>query len=50
MGKGFFQVPIASCEPVHSFEPNSNERISTLASYTKMMSEGIDMPMYIGSE
>jgi len=50
MGKGFFQVPIASCEPVHSFEPNSNERISTLAAYTKMMSEVIDIPMYIGSE
>ena len=50
MGKGFFQVPIASCEPVHSFEPNSNERISTLAAYTKMMSEVIDIPMYIGSD
>ena len=50
MGKGFFQVPIASCEPVNSFEPNSNERISTLAAYTKMMSEVIDIPMYIGSE
>jgi len=50
MGKGFFQVPIASCEPVHSFEPNSSERISTLAAYTKMMSEVIDIPMYIGSE
>lgn len=50
MGKGFFQVPMASCEPVHSFEPNSNERISTLAAYTKMMSEVIDIPMYIGSE
>lgn len=50
MGKGFFQVPIASCEQVHSFEPNSNERISTLAAYTKMMSEVIDIPMYIGSE
>lgn len=50
MGKGFFQVPIASCEPVQSFAPGSNERIATTAAYAKMMSEVIDIPMYIGSE
>ena len=50
MGKGFFQVPIASCEPVQSFAPGSSERIATTAAYAKMMSEVIDIPMYIGSE
>lgn len=50
MGKGFFQVPIASCEPVQSFAPGSREREATTAEYAKMMSEVIDIPMYIGSE
>jgi len=50
MGKGFFQVPIASCEPVQSFAPGSSEREATTAEYAKMMSEVIDIPMYIGSE
>jgi 1-pyrroline-5-carboxylate dehydrogenase len=50
MGKGFFQVPIASCEPIQSFAPGSTEREVTTAEYAKMMSEVIDVPMYIGSE
>jgi 1-pyrroline-5-carboxylate dehydrogenase len=50
MGKGFFQVPLASCEPVQSFAPGSSEREATTAEYAKMMSEVIDIPMYIGSE
>ena len=50
MGKGFFQVPIASCEAVQSFAPGSSEREATTAEYAKMMSEVIDIPMYIGSE
>jgi 1-pyrroline-5-carboxylate dehydrogenase len=50
MGKGFFQVPIASCEPVQSFAPGSSEREATTAEYAKMMSEVIDIPMYIGSQ
>jgi len=50
MGKGFFQVPIASCEPVQSFAPGSAEREVTTAEYAKMMSEVVDVPMYIGSE
>jgi 1-pyrroline-5-carboxylate dehydrogenase len=50
MGKGFFQVPLASCEPVQSFAPGSTEREVTTAEYAKMMSEQIDIPMYIGSE
>ena len=50
MGKGFFQVPIASREPVQSFAPGSSEREATTAEYAKMMSEVIDIPMYIGSE
>ncbi len=50
MGKGFFQVPIASCEPVQSFSAGSAEREQTIAAYEQMMSEKIDIPMYIGSE
>ena len=50
MGKGFYQVPIASCEPVQSFAPGSSERELTSTEYSKMMSEVIDIPMYIGSE
>ncbi|MEZ7839180.1 MAG: L-glutamate gamma-semialdehyde dehydrogenase [Flavobacteriales bacterium] len=50
MGKGFFQVPIASCEAVQLFAPGSSEREATTAEYAKMMSEVIDIPMYIGSE
>lgn len=50
MGKGFFQVPIASCEPVQSFVPGSSERQQTVAAYEQMMSDKVDIPMYIGSE
>ena len=50
MRKGFFQVPIVSCEPVQSFAVGSAEREVTSAEYVKMMSEVIDVPMYIGSE
>mgnify|MGYP005708271965 CR=1 FL=1 len=50
MGKGFYQVPIASCEPVQSFAPGSRERELTSTEYSKMMSEVIDIPMYIGSD
>jgi 1-pyrroline-5-carboxylate dehydrogenase len=49
MAKGFFQVPIPSCEPVQSFVPGSIERSVTIREYTKMMSEIVDIPMYIGS-
>ena len=50
MGKGFYQVPIATCEPVQSFAPGSLEREVTSSEYSKMMSGVIDIPMYIGSE
>ena len=50
MGKGFFQVPIPSCEPVQSFAPGSTERKSIITDYVKMMSEQVDIPMFIGDE
>jgi 1-pyrroline-5-carboxylate dehydrogenase len=50
MGKGFFQVPIPSCEPVQSFAPGSAERKSIITDYVKMMSEQVDIPMFIGNE
>lgn len=50
MGKGFFQVPIPSCEPVQSFAPGSAERKSIITDYVKMMSEQVDIPMFIGDK
>ncbi len=50
MGNGFFQVPVPSCEPVQSFAPGSNERRVTTREYKKMMTELVDIPMYIGGK
>lgn len=50
MGKGFFNVPIPSTEPVSSFAPGTPERAEVLAEYARMMGEVIDAPMIIGGE
>ena len=50
MSKGFFNVPIASCEPVKSYEEGTTEREEVLAEYNKMYNNTIDIPMYIGSD
>lgn len=50
MGKGFFQVPPAINEPVKSYEPGSPEREEVLATYKKMYSEHVEVPLYIGDK
>ena len=50
MSKGFFNVPIASCEPVKSYAAGTPEREEVLAEYNKMYDSTIDIPMYIGSD
>ena len=50
MSKGFFNVPIASNEPVLSYSPGSLERKKLISTYKEMYNQQIDVPMYIGSE
>ena len=50
MSKGFFNVPIPSCEPVKSYAPGTKEREEVLAEYNRMYNTHIDIPMYIGNE
>jgi 1-pyrroline-5-carboxylate dehydrogenase len=50
MATGFYNVPIPINEPVKSYAPNSVERKELLATYKKMYSEQVDIPIYIGSE
>ena len=47
MSKGFFNVPVASCEIVKSYKPGSKERKEVLSVYKKMYITKIDIPMYI---
>ncbi|MGB0883942.1 MAG: L-glutamate gamma-semialdehyde dehydrogenase [Flavobacteriales bacterium] len=46
----FFTVPHPSCEPVKSYAPGSPERTALEAEYNNLMSQTLDIPMYIGSE
>ena len=50
MSKGFFNVPIAKCEPVKNYLPGSNERKELLDQYHNMFNNTIDIPMYIGDK
>lgn len=50
MRNAFFQVPDSSCEPVRSYKSGSPERESVMKEYEKMMSEVVNIPMYIGAE
>ena len=50
MSKGFFNVPIPSCEPVKNYAPGSEERKEVLDQYQKMFNNTIDIPMYIGEK
>ena len=50
MSKGFFNVPIASCEPVKSYAEGTPEREELLAEYNRMYNSNVDIPMYIGSD
>ena len=50
MSKGVFNVPIATNEPVKSYEPGSAEREELLSTYQAMYNSTIDVPLYIGSK
>ena len=50
MSKGVFNVPVASNEPVKSYEPASPEREELLSTYKQMYNSTIDVPLYIGSK
>lgn len=47
MGKGFFNVPIASNEPVKSYAPGSPERNDVLKVYKELYNTKTDVPLYI---
>ena len=50
MSRGFFNVPIPTCEPVKSYARGTKEREEVLAEYNRMYNSHTDIPMYIGSE
>ena len=50
MSKGVFNVPVATNEPVKSYEPGSSEREELLSTYQAMYNSTIDVPLYIGGE
>lgn len=50
MTRGFFNVPVATNEPVKSYKANSPERNEVLATYKKMYNGNVDIPMHINGE
>ena len=50
MSKGVFNVPVATNEPVKSYEPGSTEREELLGTYQSMYNSSTDVPLYIGGE
>ena len=50
MSKGFFNVPIARCEPIKSYAAGSSEREEVLSEYNRMYNSHIDIPMHIGGK
>lgn len=48
MSKGFFNVPVATNEPVLGYHPGSNERLELQAALRNLRSMEIDLPMLIG--
>ena len=50
MSKGVFNVPIATNEPVLSYEKGSSEREELLNTYNEMYASKINVPLYIGGE
>tara|TARA_B110000003_G_C16653860_1_gene535555 strand:+ start:7949 stop:9574 length:1626 start_codon:yes stop_codon:yes gene_type:complete len=50
MSKGIYNVPVASNEPVKSYEPGSPELEELMSTYKSMKNSTIDVPLYIGSE
>ena len=50
MSKGFFNVPIASNEPVLSYAKGSSEREELLSTYKEMYNANTAVPLYIGDQ
>jgi 1-pyrroline-5-carboxylate dehydrogenase len=50
MSRGIFNVPIATNEPVQSYEPGSAELEELMQTYNEMNNSKIDVPLYIGGE
>ena len=50
MANAYFEVPVATNEPVLAYAPGSAEREELLSTYMEMKAEQMDIPMYIGSE
>ena len=50
MSKGFYQVPKAVNEPVHSYAPGSAEKESLLNTYKSLYNSQTEVPMFIGGE
>jgi 1-pyrroline-5-carboxylate dehydrogenase len=48
MSKGFFNVPVATNEPVLGYQPGSSERLELQAALRNLRSVEIDLPMVIG--
>ena len=49
MSKGVFNVPVATNEPVKSYEPGSAEE-KNIDTYQAMYNSTTDVPLYIGGE
>ena len=50
MGKGFFNVPKATNEPIKTYAQDSPERKEVLKTYQELYEGSADIPMYIGAE
>ncbi len=50
MANAFFEVPIATNEPVLSYAPGSPERAAVQAAYAEMKGQVLDIPMHIGGK
>ena len=50
MGKGFFEVPRASNEPIKSYAPGTAEREGVLQQYREYFNGNLDVPFYIGGQ
>jgi 1-pyrroline-5-carboxylate dehydrogenase len=51
MSNAFYNVPVAINEPVKSYAPGSQEKITLIEKYQEMYAqEPMDIPMYIGSK
>jgi len=50
MANAYFEVPIATNEPVKSYAPGSPEREDVADTYKMMLDGHMDIPMYIGAD